>query len=69
MTQPARATAMRSAALALGFAITLSLGFALVPGYPVLAQTAAVPDDNTKPAVAKPKTKPETAKPDAKSAA
>ena len=59
MTQPARATALRSTALSIGLSLALLLGLALLPGLPALAQSPAATDD------AKPAAKPKAAKPDA----
>jgi len=67
VTQPARATSVRSTVLSIGLPLALSLGFALLPGLPVLAQSPAATTD-AKPAHAKPKpVKPEAAKSAAKS--
>jgi soluble lytic murein transglycosylase len=67
VTQPARATSVRSTVLSIGLPLALSLGFVLLPELPVLAQSPAATTD-AKPAHAKPKpVKPEAAKSAAKS--
>jgi peptidoglycan lytic transglycosylase len=74
VTQPARAAAVRSTALSMGFSLALSVGLAMTTGLPASAQTPPAADaskpDAPKADAAKPKTaKPDPAKSAAKSAA
>jgi soluble lytic murein transglycosylase len=68
VTHPARAAAVRSTALSMGFSLALSVGLAMTTGLPASAQTPPAADAS-KPDAAKPKTaKPDAAKSAAKSA-